>query len=153
MSPSAEEEKAQRAAVVAEALTWQMTPYHLEARIKGVGVDCVQLILAAFKANGIMEDWEPGPYYAHRDRSQDALRMVDMVARFCRKLPEGETPAPGDLALFHGNKGVCHIAIVLEWPRVLHAYRSSGVVQDDVSQNKGLGDRLAEVWSHWGGAQ
>lgn len=34
----------QRAAVIAEAESWLSTPYHHEARIKGHGVDCAQIL-------------------------------------------------------------------------------------------------------------
>lgn len=51
-----------RRAVVAEALTWLRTPYHHAARIKGVGVDCAQFLIAVYAATGLIDDFTPDRY-------------------------------------------------------------------------------------------
>lgn len=48
---------AQRQAVVAEAKTWIGTGFHHEARIKGAGVDCAQLLIAVFSACGFVPEF------------------------------------------------------------------------------------------------
>lgn len=44
-----------RAQIVAEARRWVGTPYHHQARLRGVGVDCVGLIIGVGTELGILE--------------------------------------------------------------------------------------------------
>ncbi len=43
-----------RQSIVAEALSWAGTPYHHQARLKGVGVDCVGLPIGVARALGLV---------------------------------------------------------------------------------------------------
>ncbi len=38
-----------RQQIIYVAMAWLLTPYHHHARIKGVGVDCVQFLIAVFE--------------------------------------------------------------------------------------------------------
>ncbi len=42
-------------------------------------------------------------------------------------------PQPGDIALFKFGRVFSHGAIVVEWPRLIHAYWSIGVVWGDAT--------------------
>ena len=55
-------ESSQRAAVVAEALTWLGTPWAHRGRVKGVGVDCAQFVLAAYAGAGVIQAFDTGEY-------------------------------------------------------------------------------------------
>lgn len=50
---------ATRADVVAEALSWEATPYHAAGRLKGIGTDCAVLPLLTYIAVGILPDVAP----------------------------------------------------------------------------------------------
>ena len=43
-----------RADVVAAALAWTDTPFHHQARLKGVGVDCVGLVIGVARELGLI---------------------------------------------------------------------------------------------------
>lgn len=114
-----------RAALLAEAETWLGTPFHHEARVKGAGVDCGQLLLAVYEAVGIIPHVETEPYPAdfhlHRDREWYA-EILGAYAREFAGPPDGEAPRPGDVALFKFGRVYSHGAIVIAWPRLIHAY-------------------------------
>jgi len=149
-------EQKERAAVVAEAMTWCSTPYHHGARVKGAGVDCGQLPLAVFEAVGLIPPVDPGTYPHDWHMHQDEERYLAIVERFCDRLPDGAQPLPGDLALYRFGRCISHGAIVIEWPVVLHSHIEAGaVVLDDTLANQGLAKRLRGCWRlrAWGGAQ
>lgn len=134
-----------RAAVVAEALTWLGTPYHPHARIKGAGVDCAMLLGEVYHACGLLPDnWAPG-YYApdwHLHRSEELY--LQGIERYARKI-HGD-PLPGDVALFKFGMTTSHGAIVIQWPRVIHAYRGRGVVFNDATDGE-LVRRYQGAWT------
>jgi hypothetical protein len=49
----------ERQAVIAEARSWIGTPFHDRARVKGAGVDCLQLLIASYHAAGLLPDLRP----------------------------------------------------------------------------------------------
>lgn len=142
------DEQAQRAAVVAEAKTWLMTPYHHQGRIKGAGVDCAMLLAEVYEAAGVIERVEPEPYPRDWHMHRNEERYLGHVEQFARKV---EGPAkPGDIALFRVGRCLSHGGIVIEWPVIIHAYVTAGfVVLEDVERNEFLGKRYAGIWSPW----
>ena len=52
---STEQEKRERADVCRIALEWQKTPYVPNQRKKGIGVDCLTLIVGVYEESGIIE--------------------------------------------------------------------------------------------------
>ncbi len=60
---------------------------------------------------------------------------------------ETGVPMPGDLALFRWFRCPDHVAIVVCWPVIVHAYARAGqVVLDDVERNAELAARLVSCW-------
>ena len=122
-------ENEQRAAVVAEALTWQTTPYHPSAQIKGAGVDCLTLLVATFTAVGLIRDVEvpyyPNDYMHHRDAEQYLEGLLQYTTEI-----DGP-PLPGDIALWKFGRCYSHGAIVVAWPTVVHACAGRNVSTDD----------------------
>jgi cell wall-associated NlpC family hydrolase len=118
----------QRAAVVAEALTWLDTPYHNHARIKGVGVDCAQVLCAVYENVGLVPHVETG-YYApdwHLHRSEELY--IGWLDQYCVRLPRSVAPLPGDIALFKYGRCYSHGAIVVEDNLLVHSYLGRGVI-------------------------
>jgi cell wall-associated NlpC family hydrolase len=130
--------------LIDEALAWLGTPYHHEARIKGVGVDCGQFPAAVFEACELIPHVEIEPYTCdwHLHRSEE--RYLQIVEQFFERV---EHPQPGDLALFKFGRTISHGSIVVEWPLIIHAYLPAmAVVLDDGIANKDLAPRLAGFW-------
>jgi NlpC/P60 family putative phage cell wall peptidase len=114
-----------RERVVAEARSWIGTPYHHRGRIKGVGVDCAQLLIGVYAAVGLIGDFETGEYpqdwAMHRD-DEDFLHWV--VAKGGREV---QRALPGDVLLFRYGRCYSHGAIALDDDYMVHSYQGRGV--------------------------
>jgi cell wall-associated NlpC family hydrolase len=139
-------DEAMRAAVVKEALTWLGTPYHHHARVKGVGVDCAQLLCAVYEACGCVPHIDPGNYahdwHLHRGEEVFIRWLEKAGAR------EVQTPACGDVALFMYGRAYSHGAIVVDerGPMAVHAYLGRGVIRTSRNEEPVQG-RMARYWS------
>ena len=143
-------ELAQRKAVVEEAMSWLATPYHHQARVKAGGVDCGMLLAEVYERAGVMPAVDPGEYPSDWMCHRSEERFLGIVESYAHKI-EGP-PLPGDIALFRWGRCISHGAIVIEWPRIIHAFLVAGeVVLDDAVANQALSTRLAGFWSPWGG--
>ena len=131
-------ERQQRAAVVAEARAWLGTPYHHEGRVKGVGVDCLQLLAAVFSAPKVALIEAPKiPHYPwdwHLHR--DAERYLEGLTRYTREIDGA--PSPGDIVLFRFGRCFSHGGIVVKWPVIIHAYLGKGCVLEDAEAARWL---------------
>lgn len=127
-----------RAAIVAEARSWLRTPYHHAAQIKGVGCDCAMFPAAVYQAVGLISapqiDSYPQDWNLHRSEER-YLSMVEEIAR-----PVSGRPQAGDFVLWRWGRCFAHGAIVEHWPRIIHAARGQGVIEDDASRNSRLAD-------------
>lgn len=114
-----------RDAVIAEAMTWLGTPYHPSARLKGIGVDCGQILCAVFEACGLVPPIDLGHYspewHLHRG---DELYM-GWLDRYAQRTA---APRAGDIALYKFGRLYAHGGVVLPDQRVLHAYLGRGVI-------------------------
>ena len=137
-----------RAAVVQEALSWQGTPYHHAARIKGAGVDCGQILAAVFEAAGLVPHIEPDEYPGDWCCHRGEERYLGHVEQYAHRI-EGP-PLPGDIVLYQWGRCISHGAIVVAWPQVIHAYVRQGVILDDAVANSALASRQVGFWSVWG---
>lgn len=141
-------EHEQRAAVVAEAMTWLTTPWMHAARVKGAGVDCAQLPAAVYAATGVIPAIEPTyaeQWGLHRDREL----YVEWVLRFGREIGRADL-GPGDLVLWKYGRTFSHGAIVVDPPTVIHAWRMArGVTLDNMDQHEELRTRPARFFSLW----
>lgn len=134
----------ERAAVVAEALTWVGTAFRHATRAKGVGVDCANLVGAAF-APVITVDFPPYPpdWFLHSARE----RLVEVIEQHCTAAPA--PVQPGDIATFRFGRAVSHAGIVVSTaPLVMvHAFRPArGVALHEFDVGSGFAARLATVW-------
>lgn len=142
----------ERSAVAAEALSWLGTPYHHHARIKGVGVDCAQILCEVYEACRLVPHVDPGFYATdwHLHRGEE-LYMGWLERSGARQV---QTPALGDVALFRFGRCFSHGGIVveasdqLEAMTVLHAYLNRGVILSRLSEEP-LDGRAVQFWTLW----
>lgn len=129
-----EEITRQRQAVVAEALSWVGTPFHHQGTVKGVGVDCAQLLAECYQAAGLIAPPNAGPYPADWHLHRDAERYLQTVFRDAVERPPvaERTPEPGDVVLFRFGRTFSHGAIVIDWPVIVHAYVGKPVSPENV---------------------
>jgi len=98
---------------------WLGTPFHHEADVPGVGVDCAMLVVRVYN---LPLDPRPYPRGGHlRD-----TRYLDLVAPYFTAATG--PPQPGDLVVFWANGFPTHGAIVTEWPWIIHAHPEAGVI-------------------------
>ncbi len=126
---------ASRSAVVAEALSWLRTPYHHRGRLKHTGVDCAQFPLQVYAACGLIDPFDPGDYPPdwHLHRSQE--RYLEPVCRLARQI-EPATVQPGDFVVFRVGRCFAHGAIVIDWPRIVHAVVNHCVMLDEATSGR-----------------
>jgi cell wall-associated NlpC family hydrolase len=141
------EERAQRAAVVQEAMGWLRTPYHHQGNVKGAGVDCAFLLIRVYHAVGLIPDIDPRPYPMDWHLHRGEERYLRWVEEYARPVDE---PQPGDIVLYQFGRCVSHGAIVVEWPTILHAYVGEGCVLSDASNTPRLSERQKGFYSIWG---
>lgn len=115
-------------AVLAEARTWLGTPYHHMARIKGVGADCATFPAAVYAACGVIAPVAISHYPPDWHLNRGGERYLDQVLGRAAPIAEAE---PGDFALWRIGRAFAHGAIVIAWPRIIHAVVGIGVIEDD----------------------
>lgn len=135
-----------RAAVVAETRSWLATPYHHHARIKGVGVDCAQILCAVFEAVGMVAPVDTGFYPTDWHLHHSEERYMAWLDRYGRRLALDEQAQPGDVALFQFGRCYSHGAIVVEPELLVHAYIGRGVILSRMTEDP-LAGRLVKYWS------
>lgn len=142
-------EDEQRQAVIDEALTWQGTPFHNGACIKGAGVDCGQFPLAIYAKVGLIPKVKTQRYsdqfMLHRDEEWYRGYCESLGTR----LLDGKLPQKGDFVLYKMGRIYSHGAIVIEWPQIIHAYVGQGVIQALGDQGF-LKDRDHIFYTLWG---
>lgn len=125
------------------ARAWAKTPFHPHAAIRGVGVDCVNLLAAIYTESGALDGWEFPAYTMdggdHRHTSQ-VLAWLDAHEKFAR-LPEDAPLVPGDLLSFRLGRVPHHVGLYLGERLFIHALRHCGVTEsrlDDPTFGKRL---------------
>ena len=133
-----------REAIVAEALTWLGTDYHHHGRIKGVGVDCAQILMAVYcDALKLAPDLDIGFYSTqwHLHRSEE-LYLGWLERAGAQRV---QTPAPGDIAMFKLGRTYSHSAIWLG-EQYIHAWHDAGVILTRPGEEP-LAGREPQFWS------
>ncbi len=118
--------------VVAEAMSWVGTPYHHHGRIKGVGVDCAQILAAVYQQMGVVAELELGNYSTqwHLHRSEEAY-LLGLERAGAVRLAAGLHPQPGDVGVWQFGRTYSHGALVVEGganPLLVHSYIGLGVI-------------------------
>lgn len=118
----------QRAAVIAEALTWRGTPWRHMADKKGAGVDCLMLLVRAFVDTGAIAAVDPRPYpqqwFLHHDEERYIKGVLGAGAREIGKADA----QPGDVALFRFGRCYSHGGIIVDGRDFVHAWARIGAV-------------------------
>lgn len=129
--------------IVAEARSWLKTPYHHQGDIKGVGVDCLMLLVRVYHACGLIPAIDPRPYPTdwHLHRSDE--RYLDGIRHYCVQV---ETPQPADIVMYQFGRCFSHAGIVLEWPIIVHAHITDGLVVLGEGDAGRLAGRERQFW-------
>lgn len=120
-----------RAAVIAAGRRWKGTPYHHASAIKGVGVDCLYFIAEAYREAGVVNQLDIPPYVFQWNLNRNEETYLNGLLKYAHEV---DTPRPGDIALWKIGRTFSHAAIVIEWPCIIHAVVTNGVIEDNVDQ-------------------
>ena len=116
----------QRQAIVDEAKSWLGTPYHHQANIKGVGVDCGMILIEVYAAVGLIEHFDPRPYpvdwHMHRDSERYLAEVLPRATEIT--IP----PQAGDIVVCRYGRTFSHSGIMLDNHNLLHAFSVDGCV-------------------------
>lgn len=132
-------------AAVSAAWTWHGTPYHHHGRIKGVGVDCAQLLCAVFEESGQVPHIETGTYPVdwHMHRGEEMFSA--WLARYGTLQPVGTAHAPGDVFLFRFGRTFSHGSILVDENLLIHSYIGRGVIVSRFTEEP-LSGRETQHW-------
>lgn len=116
--------------VVQEARNWLGTPYHHQARLKGVGVDCVGLVIGICREIGLMASDFDVPVYARQPDGLTLLREANMHLAY---LPDGQASMqPGDVVVVRFAGHPQHVGLIADYVHgglsIIHAASNAGRV-------------------------
>lgn len=144
-----------REEAVAAALTWKGTPYVLRGRVKGAGCDCATLLLEYLLEIGATDAADVPSYTADWFHHAKEERYLSGILRHAVKVAEGTCAASiaaeaGNLVLFQSMRGgyFNHGAIVLRWPKILHA-TATGVKEVNATLNVLTANRRYALFDPW----
>lgn len=115
--------------IICEAWEWIGTPYHHQARLKKVGVDCAQLVLGVAEnvllpKNEINIDVYSPEWHLHNKEE----KMCEMIEKFkCERIPVEER-TPGDILTFKFGRVQSHMGILVNDNQFIHARVDIGKV-------------------------
>lgn len=135
-----------RQAVVTEAMSWLGTPYHHHARIKGVGVDCAQLLCAVFEAVGLVQPVDTGFYPVDWHLHHSEELFSGQLAKYAKQTDAAY--APGDVALWKFGRCFSHGSIYVGDGLFVHSYLRLGVIESRADEEP-LQGRESQHWSFW----
>nr|DAT17102.1 MAG TPA: NlpC/P60 family [Caudoviricetes sp.] len=112
------------------AIAWLGTPYANNSMVKGAGVDCSYLLVAALVDSGLMkadrlqiENYSNEWHLHHSEEKY--LKYVQQVAD---EVKEGAPLEIGDFLLYQYGRCISHGAIYIGKGLVIHAFVDYGVI-------------------------
>ena len=128
-----------RLAIIDEARRWMGTPFHHQASLRGVGCDCIGLIVGVVSALGLPEadDIKADPRFRGYGRLPDGESLRQGCADHADEIAPGDADV-GDVLLFTFVKEPMHVAFVSarDPQYVIHAYQPVGRVVENIVDAK-----------------
>ena len=115
-------------AVIAEALSWVGTPYRHQGAKKGVGCDCLGLVLGVWRSLYGAAPERPGAYAPDWAEAGEREMLLDGARRHFGEKPLAQMQ-PGDLLLFRWRPHLPakHAGILTAPGHFVHAYQGHAV--------------------------
>ena len=111
-----------RLRIILEAMDWVGTPYHHQARLKGVGVDCAQLVAGV--AENVFPRLKPintEVYSVEWHLHNKEEKMCEMIEKFKCTQVSLEEMQPGDIITFKFGRVQSHMGILVTDGQFIHA--------------------------------
>lgn len=115
-----------RKQVIDEARSWIGTRYQHQAGVKGLAVDCINLIVGVANAVGIVPPDFSMDRYSGYGRSPDPKTLIGGCEQFLTRIDKADA-IPGDILVLRFEREPQHFAILSDDnpPRMIHAYASA----------------------------
>ena len=118
-----------RSKTIEQARSWLETPFHKDACLKHVGVDCVRFCMDSYKAGGVVFPKMETLQRVHGIGGTLLLDKLNDAGFF-----QIHNPLPGDLVVWDYSGSPAHIGILTvtntEPNRVIHACPTMGAVYE-----------------------
>lgn len=144
-----------RERIVACARSWCSTKYHLNACVKGAGVDCGRLPLGVLQELGLLLDEKievfSQDWFCHASEDAYKLRLLRHAQQIAEAIAYPTlNPKPGCILLIRApNRRVhYHGGIATEWPFVIHAIYPA-VEEVDASRHPMWMHKQVTVFDPW----
>lgn len=112
--------------IIKEAMTWVNTPYHHMGDKKNVGVDCAFLLLKIMNNAGIIDDnkysaikFDVGYYPMDFAFHGTNPIYLNNILKYCDRV---EQPQPADIILYNWGNVPSHGALIIDYPKIIHAF-------------------------------
>lgn len=117
-----------RAQVVASARLWLDTPFHHQARLRGVGVDCIGLVIGvARELNLVAPDFDVSAY----PRVPDGLSLMSTAREHMNEISR-ESMQAGDIVVVSFDRDPQHFGVLGNYRHggfsIIHAASNAGRV-------------------------
>lgn len=126
------------AAAVQHARAWLGTPWVHQARLQGVGVDCVGLLIGISRALGVV----PAGYdVCGYGRQPDGASLMRHLRGLLDEVPQADL-RPGDFLCVAFDAHPQHVGVVVGYPHgglgIVHAINGRGVVETRLMFTPGM---------------
>lgn len=140
--------------IAAAALDWLGTPHVNAARVRGKGIDCAKLCMAATEDAGllpvgtIVAEGYSNEWHLH----QSGEKMLEYFQAYCTEVTELQ---PGDFLLYQYGRCISHAGVYIGNGTICHSLVGHGVILssiDDVMFLDAKGrSRLRGIYRYNGG--
>lgn len=115
------------------ACEWIGTPHVNNAKVKGIGVDCGMLLIAALEDSGTIkkDDIKIKPYSNEWHLHRDEEWFKSYVEQYCDKVNDLQV---GDFLLYQYGRCVSHGAVYIGNDTVVHALVDRGVILSNINE-------------------
>lgn len=126
------------AAAVPAARAWLGTPWRHQARLQGVGVDCVGLLIGVARQLGVLPPaWDITGYA----RLPDGVALMRHLRGLLQEVPQADL-RPGDVVCIAFDQHPQHVGLVGDYlhggPSIIHAINGRGVVETRLMFSRGM---------------
>lgn len=127
------QEVREREKLINEAKAWLGTPYHSEARLKGVGCDCGQFLIGVLENTELLPHLEIPHYPVDIACHCATPRYLMKIEEYCDRVEDG-TRKTGDILVFKfkGSKVPHHAGFVVDKDYMIHSYTRLGVILSNI---------------------
>ena len=118
--------------IAAAALDWLGTPHVNAARVRGKGIDCAKLCMAATEDAGllpvgtIVAEGYSNEWHLH----QNGEKMLEYFQKYCSPV---DTMQPGDFLLYQYGRCISHAGVYIGNDTICHSMANHGVILSNIN--------------------